>query len=62
MKTLGISFCFLLLASATLAESTGDTRPDIVLDEDVWVLFYDLPSGRFRNARVTVVDINYDLS
>ena len=62
MKILGIFSCFFLLVSATLAQTESNTRSDITLDEDVWVLFYDLPSRRFRNARDAFVRRNWALA
>lgn len=42
----------LVLSIWTHAASGQDAeRPALVLDEDVWVTFYDLPSRRFRNIR-----------
>lgn len=61
MKILGI-LGFFLLASVALAQNEGNTRSDIVLDEDVWVLFYDLPSRRFRNARDAFLRRNWPVA
>ncbi len=38
-------------AMLTPAPSRSDEAPQVMLDEDVWVLFYDLPSRRFRSIR-----------
>ena len=62
MKVFTVFVCFLLLVSATLAQTEGNPRSDITLDEDVWVLFYDLPSRRFRNVRDAFVRRNWPLA
>ena len=62
MKTLGVLGCFFLLASVALAQNEHTTRADIVLDEEVWVLFYDLPSRRFRIARDAFVRRNWSVA
>ena len=62
MKILSMFTCFFLLASAAMAQSESSTRSDITLDEDVWVLFYDLPSRRFRNVRDAFVRRNWSVA
>lgn len=42
-----------------IAQGTADQKL-IVLDEDVWVTFYDLPSRRFRNIRDAFVRRDFD--
>ena len=59
MKILSIFSCFFLLSSVAFAQDGINTRSDITLDEDVWVLFYDLPSRRFRNIRDAFVRRNW---
>lgn len=41
----------LLLALLLPLSVVAQDEPTLVLDEDVWVTFYDLPSRRFRNIR-----------
>lgn len=43
-----------LAASATYGQQ-GDTQSAVVLDENLWVTFYDLPSRRFRAIRAAVL-------
>lgn len=54
--------CLMMLAAATAAGADTNARQDITLDEDVWVLFYDLPSRRFRNIRDAFVRRNWPLA
>ncbi len=61
MRLLVLSIC-LLIASASVIGATDNNRADIALDEDVWVLFYDLPSRRFRNVRDAFVRRNWSLA
>jgi hypothetical protein len=42
---------FVLTASASPAGAQDSKRPLFTLDDQVWVLFYDLPSRRFRAIR-----------
>ena len=62
MKILSMFSCFFLLASAALAQDESSTRSGITLDEDVWVLFYDLPSRRFQNVRGAFVRRNWSVA
>lgn len=63
MKNLSIFGCVFLLVSVVFAQTPeGNTRSDMVLDEEVWVLFYDLPSRRFRNVRDAFVRRNWSVA
>lgn len=46
-----LSACLGLAAAPALAEQAADDGPLFTLDERTWVLFYDLPSRRFRAIR-----------
>ena len=53
----------LTLFALTCGVSLADNRPEqplIVLDEDVWVTFYDLPSRRFRSIRDAFLRRDFD--
>ena len=45
-----------LTSAATLAAQHAAEREVVVLDENVWVTFYDLPSRRFREIRNAVLN------
>ena len=47
--TLIVALLFMVLGAST--SSAEEAEQAIVLDEGVWVLFYDLPSRRFRRSR-----------
>jgi hypothetical protein len=49
---------FVFLAATSYADQQDDRRAAVVLDEDVWVTFYDLPSRRFRAIRSAVLTRN----
>ena len=49
MKVLGAVLVVFLLTASLTPSAAQEQR--LVLDEDVWVTFYDLPSRRFRNIR-----------
>ena len=53
-----IAAAFLAAAPAALGQ-TAD-RPSLVLDENVWVTFYDLPSRRFRGIRDAFLKRDFD--
>ena len=59
MKIVVLLAGLFLLASATVAQTEDSSRPGFTLDEGVWVLFYDLPSRRFRNVRDAFVRRNW---
>lgn len=59
MRKPALVICVMLLAVISGAGADTDARRDITLDEDVWVLFYDLPSRRFRNIRDAFVRRNW---
>lgn len=50
MRIQVIAICLLLTLPASVVAADSN-RSEITLDEDVWVLFYDVPSRRFRNVR-----------
>ena len=50
MKTLLLVATLSLLTLIAVAQET-QSQQMVVLDEDVWVTFYDLPSRRFRSIR-----------
>lgn len=62
MRILVIFSCLFLLAATAAAQAPTNTRAEFTLDEDVWVLFYDLPSRRFRNIRDAFVRRNWPLA
>ena len=62
MRVLILFGCFFMVAFANTASSTSHDSAEIILDEDVWVLFYDLPSRRFRNVRDAFVRRNWPLA
>lgn len=43
---------------AAVASSQGDQQSPVVLDEKLWVTFYDLPSRRFRAIRSAILTRN----
>ena len=47
-----------IAAGAALAQSTPPSF--VTIDEDQWVVFYDVPSRRFRDARVAFVRQEFD--
>ena len=40
------------------ADLQRDRQSTVVLDEDIWVTFYDLPSRRFRAIRAAILTRN----
>ena len=57
----------LLLLSALLGSTTTFAAKDaqqspVTIDEDVWAVFYDVPSRRFRNIRVNFVQRKFDVA
>ncbi len=59
MKSL-FSSVFLLAGIAALADSPPDRHKPIVLDENLWVTFYDLPSRRFRTIRSALIARDFE--
>lgn len=55
MKTLLALALILLLPVPASSQQAAQRQPLFELDEQVWVLFYDLPSRRFRTIRDAVV-------
>ncbi len=51
VKTILISTLMLLLPVTAFSQQPAERQPLFTLDEQVWVLFYDLPSRRFRTIR-----------
>ena len=47
----------ILVSASTTYAQQGDGQSAVVLDEDVWVTFYDLPSRRFRAIRAAILTI-----
>lgn len=56
MYRLIVIFVALLGAHAAVADKSTPGQPVVVLDEDLWVTFYDLPSRRFRAIRAAIVN------
>lgn len=48
----------IFLASHAYADEQADRQAAVVLDEDIWITFYDLPSRRFRAIRAAVLERN----
>lgn len=53
-RTLILLLCSLWAVSAP-ADGHGERPPAVVMDEGVWVTFYDLPSRRFRDIRAALL-------
>ncbi len=51
MKTIYLGLLALMLTATASPAIAQDQRPLFTLDDQVWVLFYDLPSRRFRAIR-----------
>ncbi len=62
MKQTALVSCIILLATASVVSADTGSREQVTLDNDVWVLFYDLPSRRFRNIRDAFVRRNWVLA
>lgn len=60
MKILLACILILLIATPTSQGQTADEPPLFTLDEQVWVLFYDLPSRRFRAIRDAFVSRGFE--
>lgn len=60
MKKLPAFLLILLIATATAQAQPADDPPLFTLDEQVWVLFYDLPSRRFRAIRDAFVSRRFE--
>lgn len=50
-----ISGILLLSSGVLLADERESKQPVVVLDEMLWVTFYDLPSRRFRDIRAALI-------
>jgi hypothetical protein len=61
MKSILPLMLIFLGASATYGQQ-GDSQSGVVLDENLWVTFYDLPSRRFRAIRAAVLTRDIDLA
>lgn len=48
---MGVKWAASLMIFLISTTAAPQDQPALVLDEDVWVTFYDLPSRRFRNIR-----------
>ena len=57
---LALPFVLIFLAASPIHAQQGDNQSAVVLDENLWVTFYDLPSRRFRAIRAAVLTRNYD--
>lgn len=55
-----ISCAIMLAAGSVPGQEQAPRQPKLVLDENVWVTFYDLPSRRFREIRTAILAGNYD--
>lgn len=55
-----LSLMFLVPAVAVHADSAPDRQKPVVLDENLWVTFYDLPSRRFRTIRAAILTRDYE--
>jgi hypothetical protein len=53
-----LSLLLVLFGVATYADEQPDRQASVVLDEDLWITFYDLPSRRFRAIRTAIVERN----
>lgn len=53
--SLMLPLMFVFLAAAAYADRHERDQEAVVLDEDLWVTFYDLPSRRFRAIRTAVL-------
>ncbi len=56
---LALAFAIVLWDTAAAQKSS---QPTVVIDEDQWVVFYDLPSRRFRNIRNNFIQRRFDLA
>ena len=61
MKSILPLMLIFLGASATYGQQ-GGSQSGVVLDENLWVTFYDLPSRRFRAIRAAVLTRDIDLA
>lgn len=58
--TTGLVVGFAMIAGALSADETD--RPFVVVDENLWVAFYDVPSRRFRDVRNAFVQQNFSMA
>lgn len=57
-----VTLVFVLTASVNPTSAQNDERPLFTLDDQVWVLFYDLPSRRFRAIRDAFIAGRFDVA
>jgi hypothetical protein len=50
----------LFLAVASYADQHDRNQAAVVLDEDMWIAFYDLPSRRFRAIRTAIISQDHE--
>lgn len=55
-----LTLTLIFLAVSTSSGQQSESQSAIVLDEDLWVTFYDLPSRRFRAIRTAVLTRNHE--
>lgn len=55
-----IALMLLFLAASTGLGQQGDRESTVVLEEGIWVTFYDVPSRRFRVVRTAVLTQNLE--
>lgn len=60
MNKIILSLIVVALAAPATAVTASDEPQLLVLDDQVWVLFYDLPSRRFRSIRDACVAGRFD--
>lgn len=60
MRMQSVVLSMFLMAAFPVAADDPPVERTVVLDEDVWVLFYDLPSRRFREIRTNFVKRQFD--
>ena len=59
-KVTAILALLIMAAGASTSGEAAETEQLFALDEGVWVLFYDVPSRRFRRSRDAFVRRNWD--
>ncbi len=55
-----LTLLLMLAGGSALCQEQASRQPKLVLDEDVWVTFYDVPSRRFRDIRTAILARNND--
>ncbi len=53
-----LTLLLMLAGAAAPCQEQASRQSKLVLDEDVWVTFYDLPSRRFREIRTAILEEN----